>query len=826
MLLKDLLFAGRALRKSPALTLTAVVTIALGISSSTAIFSVVNAVLLRPLPYRDPDRLVVAYMDLRRRADYSMAFSTENFVDIRNAAKGTFEDFAAVRTRRQILPAKDGTPEQIRIAEVTTNFFSVMGARIVLGRGFEEADGEPQPIQADGAPDKQAASQLPAKVVLSYEFWQRRYGGDRNLLGHNLTDGAPRASEIVGVLAPGFELLFNPEDNVESNPDIWIASRLRYNNANRNGYSLRPIGRLKPGVTVERAQAEVESAAAQIRKNFSLYGTAGFYARLERMHRALVHQVRPALVALMGAVLFLLLIACANVTNLLLVRASMRTRELVMRAALGASRWRLARHVIAEAFLLAIPGIALGIALAWFSLHELLAIAPADLPRLGSIQIDRPVVAFSVVTGLAAVLLAGLAPALGAIRMDLMSVIRGSGYAGVLGGRSVLRNLIVIVEVALSFVLLVGSGLMFRSFFELQRTQLGFDAHGLLTFHVLARDSGVRARSGAAANQIRDRLRAIPGVENAAAAFPFPLTGIFSTVRWGTAEALADNSKYQAANFQDVEPGYFETLHTPLIEGHVFTDEDNQPDRNVVVIDQLLAAKAFPHESAIGKRLLFRIRTPEPEWFEVVGVVAHQRLTSLTEPGHEQVFVPAGLTQPLGQTYWAVRTRGNPATYAATIRAEMARIDPSLLVTNVVPMENLVWRAQARTRFSLTLISLFAVIAGLLVAVGLYGVLSTAVRQKTPEIGVRVAMGATQLGIQRLVIGYAVRLSAAGLATGVVAALALTRVMNSLLIGVRATDPITYVVMIVVFAFLAVVSAWLPARRAAALNPVAALREQ
>jgi predicted permease len=826
MLLKDLLFAARALRKSPALALTAIVTIALGIGSSTAIFSVANAVLLRPLPYREPDRLVVAYMDLRRRADYSMPFSTENFVDIRNAAKGSFEDFAAVRTTRQILPAEDGTPEQIRIAEVTVNFFRVMGARVALGRGFEEADGEPQPGQTDGAPGEQAASQLPAKVVLSYEFWQRRYGGDRKLLGHNLTGGDPRASEIVGVLAPGFELLFNPEDNVEANPDIWIASRLRYNNANRNGYSLRPIGRLKPDVTVERAQADVESAAAQIRKNFSLYGTAGFYARLEPMHRALVHQVRPALVALMGAVIFLLLIACANVTNLLLVRASMRKRELVRRAALGASRCWLARHVIAEAFLLAIPGTALGIALAWFSFHELLAIAPADLPRLGSIRIDIPVVAFSVVAGLAAVFLAGLAPAWGAIRMDLMSVLRGSSYTGGLGGRSVLRNLVVIAEVALSFVLLVGSGLMFRSFLELQRTKLGFDAHSLLTFHVLAGGSGARSQDVAAARQIRDRLRAITGVENAAAAFPFPLTGAHGTVRWGTAEALSDNSKYQAANFQAVEPGYFETLRTPLIEGRVFTDEDNQPDRNVVVIDGLLADKAFPHESAIGKRLLFRFRTPEPEWFEVIGVVAHQRMTSLTESEREQVFVPSGLTPPRIEAYWAVRTRGNPAAYAGAARAEMARIDPSLLVTDVVPMENLVWRAQARTRFSLTLISLFAVIAGLLVVVGLYGVLATAVRQRTAEIGVRVAMGATQLGIQRVVIGYSVRLSVAGLGAGLVAALALTRVMKSLLIGIRATDPITYIVTVVLFTFLAVASAWLPARRAAALNPVVALREQ
>jgi predicted permease len=822
--MRDLAFAVRTLRRSPVFALTAVLTIALGIGASTAIFSVANAVLLRPLPYQDPDRLVVAYADLRTRANYGMPFSNENFIDIRDGTKSVFADLAAVSTSRQILPKNDGTPEQVRYGRVTTNFFRVMGARLALGRDFIDADGEPQPQSPQRDSTNAPVPPLPAMVILSYEFWQRRYGGDPTIVGKNLVAGAPRGQLVMGVLAPRFELLFAPRDNMETVPDVWIANRLTYDNTNRNLYGLRLIGRLKPGVTLARAQAEMESAAARIRRDFSLYATSGFYARLEPMHQALVQQVRPAILALMGAVICLLLIACANVANLLLVRASLRSVELTVRSALGAGRWRIVQQLLAEAFVLTAAGTAMGVALAWIGIHELLAIAPANLPRLDAIRIDPFVFAFAVTIGLLAAVLFGLVPAWDAFQLDLMHVLRGSGRTSRLRGGGVIGNAVVIAEVALCFVLLIGSGLMFRSFVELQRIDPGFDATNLLTFQLLGGRGGPAPQRAAYTREIKDRLQSISGVEQATASFPFPLAGDFSTIRWGTEDALSDNTKYQAVDWQCVLPGYFETLRTALLEGRTFTDADNDPGRNLVVVDQVLAAKAFPHESAVGKRILIRIRTPEPERVEIIGVVAHQRVTSLAEPGREQVYVTnAFLGSPARK--WAIRTRSDPAQYAAAVRAELTRLDPQLLVTDLQPMSALVARARAGTRFSLMLIGVFAAIAALLVAVGLYGVLSTVVRHRTAEIGVRMALGAAPAAILRLVVGQGLRLSAVGIVIGVTAALIVTRAMTTMLVGVKPTDPATFGAMAVVFCAIAAVSSWLPARRAAALDPTAALRD-
>jgi putative ABC transport system permease protein len=417
-----------------------------------------------------------------------------------------------------------------------------------------------------------------------------------------------------------------------------------------------------------------------------------------------------------------------------------------------------------------------------------------------------------------------MVPAWGALKLDLMNALSGSGRTAGLRGSGLFRNVVVVVEVALCFVLLIGSGLMFRSFLELQRIDPGFDPRGLLTFQLLGGRPGPPAQRAATARQIEERLRAIAGVERVTASYPFPLAGDFSTIRWGTAEALADNTKYQAVDWQMVRPGYFDTLRTRLIEGRTFTEADNDPSRNLVVVDRFLAAKAFPNQSAVGKRILIRIRTPEPEWVEVIGVVAHQRVTSLADAGREQVYVTDGFLN-FGARKWAVRTGGDPTRVAGAVRAEIARIDPQLLVTDVQPMDALVRRAQAGTRFSLLLIAVFAVMAALLVAVGLYGVLSTVVRQRTAEIGVRMALGASPSRILRFVVGHGLRLSAAGLAVGLLAAFALTRGMTTMLVGVRPTDPVTFGAMGAVFLLIAAVSSWLPARRAAGLDPTAALRE-
>src|SRR5712664_90735 len=829
MALRDLAFAGRTLRKSPVFTLTAVLTIALGVGASTAIFSVTNAVLLRPLPYRDPDRLVIAASDMRNRNVRDFPFSNEDFIDLRDGTKDAFQDLVGVFTFRNILLKEDGTPEQVRSAVVTTNFFRVVGAKIVLGRDFTDADGIPQPAPPPGVaqPGVPASPPLPIMAVLSYEYFQRRYGLNPGALGQVMITTGPFRPQIVGVLAPGFQLYFPSAANVEPVPEVWIANRLGYDNANRNGVSIHAVGRLKDGVPLERAQAAADNVAAEARKNFLIERTAGYAIRVKPMRQHLVSEVRPAILALMGAVIFLLLIACANVANLLLVRASLRERELAVRAAIGASWWQLARQMLAEAFLLAALGAMGGLGLAWLGIHELLVIAPENLPRLDTIRMDSAVLAFTALAGVLAAVIFGMASAWRASRPDVMNVLRGTSRNEGLASGGPLRMLVVVVEVALSFVLLIGSGLMFRSFLELQRIDPGFDPHGLLTFQVLGNRGGTKPEERAAfMRQIQDRLRGITGVQGVAASFPFPLAGGFNPIRWGTEEALSDASKFQAVDFQIVLPGYFEVMRTPLLAGRTFTDADNVPGRNLVVIDQLLADKAFPHQSAIGKRILIRIRTPEAEWVEVIGVVAHQRDESLAERGREQVYFADAFLGSGAVRQWAIRTGGDAAKYGGDIRAAIKAVDSHLLITEMQPMETLLERAQAGTRFSLLLIGAFAVIAAVLASVGLYGVLATVVRQRTAEIGVRMTLGAGPGQIFKLIVGQGLRLTAIGVVAGLIAAFALTRAMTTMLVGVKPSDPATFVTMALVFFLIATMASWLPAWRAASLDPTAALREE
>ena len=817
MRLQDLTYAGRTLRKSPVFTVTAVATIALGIGVSTAIFSVMNAVLLRPLPYKNPDRLVLALGEFKKRSVTDWPFSNANFLDLRDGAKTVLEDFAAVATVRRIFPRKDGTPEQVRIATVTPNFFGLLGARIVLGRDFMEADGQP----TDGAPDAQAIQHLPAIAILSYEYWQRRYGCDPAILNRGIRNGP----QVVGVLAPAFELFFPGRFSVECAPDIWIAARLNYDNAQRSNVAFRAIGRLRDGATLERAQAEAETVAAEIRRKDGIHDTAGFHIRVEPMQKYLVSEVRSAILLLMGAVIFLLLITCANVANLLLVRTSVRERELAVRTALGGTRWSLVRQMLKEALVLAGMGALLGVGLAWLGIHELLVIAPSNLPRLESIAIDPVVLGFTALAGLGAAALFGVIPALRASRPNVIEVLRSSSRSANLGGSWKLRDTVVVAEVALSFVLLIGSGLMFRSFLALRRIDLGYEPHVVLTFLLLGGPRGETPQQrGAAKLEIRVRLNALAGVESVTASSPFPLAESFGPIRWGTEQALADPTKFQAVDYQIVLPGYFETLQTPLIAGRTFTEADNVPERSAVIIDQFLAAKAFPNGPAVGKRLLTRIRTPKPEWVEVIGVVAHQRAASLAEAGREQIYFTDGFMGHDVAARWAVRTPGDPTKLAGPIRVEIARIDPNLLITEMQPMEALVERAQAKTRFSLLLIGLFATIAALLAGVGLYGVLSTVVRQRTAEIGVRMALGATPASIFNLVVGHGLRVSGLGIAVGLVAAFGLTQLMTSLMYGVGTTDPATFASVALLLIVVAFLASYTPARKAAKVDPMVAVR--
>jgi putative ABC transport system permease protein len=833
-MLNDISYAFRTLRKSPIFTITVVVTIALAIGASTAIFSVANGVLLRKLPYKDPERLVLARGDLQKRNVKDFPLSNVDFLDLRNGAKNNFEDFAAVSTFRFTLPGLDGTPERIRAAAVSTNFFQMMGGSIVAGRDFQESDGTPQapppaaPAGNAPAPANNAGPPpLPNMVILSNEYFQQRFGGDRSVIGKTLPVAAAFGPQpiIVGVLTPGFELLFPPKANMEQFPSLWLAARIPYDVANRNNVQWRAIGRLKPGVALVQAQAEAETIAQKIRDENTIAKTAGQYFQLVPMKQHLVDEVRPAILALMGAVIFLLLIACANVANLMLVRAASRERELAVRAALGAGWWALVRQTFAEAVLIATLGTVLGVGLAYLGIHQLLVIAPENLPRLNAVRIDLQVLGFSILAGLFSAVLFGIIPAIRTAKPNLMDILRAGGRSGALGAAG-LRNAVVVVEVALAFVLLIGSGLMFRTFLAIQRVNLGFDPRGLLTFQLLGNIGETPQERATFKRQLREQLGAIPGVNNVTASFPLPLAGGFSPVRWGGAEALEDPSRFQAADLQIVLPGYFEAMGTRLLAGRTFTDDDNTPDHNRLIIDQALAAKAFPNESAVGKRILFRVNTPEAQWGEIIGVVAHQRNSSLIEPGREQLYVTDGYVNNQAASWWALRTDGDPSALAGAVREVVRRAGSETLINEMQPMDSLVVQAQAQTRFSLLLIGVFSTIAALLAGVGLYGVLATSVRQRTAEIGVRMALGAAPSRIFRLMVGKGLYLSVIGIAIGLLAAFALTRVLASMLVEVKPTDPVTFVFVSVLFLLIAVIASWLPAHRAAGLDPTTALRNE
>jgi len=822
------------LRKNAGFAATSLFTLGLGLGAATAIFSIVNAVLLKPLPYKAPDRLVLVWGDLRNRNVTDFPFSNPDFADLR-AQTTAFEGLAAVVTFRNALPAVNGgEPEQVRTANVTDNIVRVLGLSIEHGRDFEAADGAapPAPPRAD-APDADNAPMIPAPprvVLLSHEFWMRHFGGDPGIVGRVVRFGNGDM-QVVGILAAGSELLFPPGSSLERRPDVWNCMRVDFTQGQRNDAGLRVIGRLAPRVTIEDAQAQVDRLAVDLRARFPIKQTAGLHFRVERMSDDLVADVRPAILALMGSVMFVLLIACANVANLLLSRAASRERELAVRSALGASRGRLVRQLLVESLTVSAGGALIALLFAKLGIRLLLQLKPESLPRIETVAIDPQVLGFAAAMAVLSTAAFGLVPALRGARPDTIDVLRQAGRSAGLGSGTWLRSAVVTLEVALSFVLLIGSGLMLRSFVALHRVDPGYDPAGLLTFAVGgARGAGDRPLTmderAAFKRDFRARLHAIPGVTDVTAATPFPLDGVVSNARWGPLEAAANPSLFQQANVHFVLPGYFEAMRTRVADGRTFTEADNRPDARVVVIDSALAARVFPNQRAAGRKMLIRVRTEEPEVFEVIGVVAHQRHEALSKPGREAMFFTDGLRGHLVVGRWAVRSAGDASALASAVRAAAAEFDPRLIVSDVHPMSEFVDQAGAETRFALVLIAIFAGIALVLAAVGLYGVLSTVVRQRTPEIGVRMAFGAGRARVFRQFVGQGLKLSGLGVAIGAVVAFAMTGALRTLLVGVRPTDPPTFAGIAVMFMVIAAAACGLPAFRAARLDPNSALRDE
>lgn len=821
--LEDAGWALGSLRRSKGFALMTMGILALGIGATTAIFSVVQGVLLRPLPYDRPDELAIVWGRLTTRNVERFPVSPPDFLDVREASPA-FAEVGAVVTFQQSLVSADADAVQVPVAGTSANFLELLGVRPLLGRGFTEADAAPNdPTLQPGQPGF-----LNAAGLLSHSLWQQRFGGDPSVVGRIVeVGGGPM--EIVGVLPEGLRLHLPRGSNAVSEPALWTAMQLDYAAAPRNNVFLQVVARLRPGASVAQAQADADRLAEDLRGRFESKAATGYEFAVRSLHDELVAPVRPVILALMGAVGLVLLIACANVSNLLLVRGSRREREVAVRAAVGGGRFRIFRQMALESLVLALGGAAAGTALAWAGIRTLVSLRPDHLPRIDEVGLDPGILAFAVAVALASSVVFGLVPALRNSRAQLATALKDRGRTAESRSARRLRNVVVVAEVALSTVLLVGAGLMMRSFDELRSVEPGYRPDGVLTFSVpvpFARypDPAARARL---LDDLQGRLSAIPGVEQAAAVFPLPLGEAAFNGRWGTADAEADPSLFRQADFAMVLPGYFEAAGTRLEEGRGFSPADQADSAAVVVIDRVLADQAFPGGGAVGGRILARVVDPEnASWFDVVGVVEPQRHTSLVDEGRGTVFFTDRLVGSFASA-WVVRTSGgDPTAVAAAARRAVSEIDPDLPMADTRPFQAVVDDAMADTRFALVLLTAFGGLALVLAGFGLYGVLAYVVRQRRAEIGVRLAFGAAAAGIVALVLRQGMGLAVVGVATGLLAGALLTGLLESLLVGVPAGDPLTFGAAAGAFLVVAALACLLPAVRASHVNPVDALREE
>jgi len=798
---QDLRFAFRQLAKSPGFTLIAILTLALGVGATTSIFSVVDGILLRPLPFPAPDRLVRVYP---LEDGQPSAFSVLNFLDWRRQSR-TIEAASLLDAGSVNLTGAGGEPERLSGAWVSPEFFSVIKAPLLAGRGF--APGE----------DKPGASRV---VVLSEELWKRRFGGDRGLLGRTVSlDGAPYT--VVGIAGRA---------RWPSISDLWLPFELnehRLDPRNRGAIYLAAVARLAPGTTLAAARAEARTIAARLEAQYPEKNT-GYRMDMAGMQTYMVGDVRTPLFVLMGAVLFVLLIACVNVANLLLVRASGRESELAVRTALGAGRMRIVRQLLTESVVLALLGGAAGAALAVLATRTLVALAPQGTPRLREVGVDSSVLLFTLAVSLVTGIVFGLAPALRASRPDLSTALK-EGVRGSKGRPAVYaRSALVVLETALAVVLLAGAGLLLRSFGALVRVDPGFDAKHAIVFELsppspkYEEDPQLRSL----ANDLTERLRRLPGVVAAgASAFGQPLSRndiSFSFNVEGRPKALPGQEV--SMRVAPVTPGYFRALGLRQVRGRLFTDQDRDGSTPVAILTQAAVQKFFPNDDPIGKRIIL-------DWShngvkrggEVVGIVGDFKQSTLDRDSDPQIFLPYDQA-PLGALSLVVRSTADLGAVAAAARAQVHEVDPDLPVYELQTLEELVAASVAQPRFYMLLLGGFAAVALVMAAIGLYGVIAYAVSQRRQEIGVRMALGATRRGVAGMVLRQGLMLALAGAAAGLVGAFLATRGLRTLLFAVSASDPVTYTGVALMLVLVAAFAAYLPARRAARTEPQLALR--
>jgi putative ABC transport system permease protein len=804
---QDLRYGARMLIKKPGFTFVAVLTLSLGIGANTAIFSVVHAALLRPLPYEKPEQLVMIWeSNLSRGLDRSQV-SPVTYCDWREQ-KHLFDKIAGWWYPQVNLTDTGSEPQRVRTVDVTDAFFDVLGVRPVIGRGFQPGE------------DRPGGERL---AVIGHELWRNRYNSDPNILGKSVTlDG--RSYSIIGVAPPGF--------NYPNETEVWCPLGWEPLQHSRNARFFEVVARLKPGVTTQQAQAEMSALSNRIAQE-NPQSNKDWGAAVVSLRDQLVGDFRTALLVLFGAVGLVLLIACANVANLLLARAGTREKEVAIRLAIGATRGRLLRQLLTESILLALLGGALGLLIAAWGADVLLKLNPVEIPRLDNLTVNWQILGFTFGVALLTGLVFGLIPALQASKPDLNSALKEGGRDSQSGGGR-LRGALVIAEIAIAVVLLVGAGLLIKSFLRLQSVDAGFNPANVLTFNLQLPASSYRdwRQVSELYSQLIARLKVVPGVESADAAGFLPLEG-----GWPTKFLIQGQPPVRGeepvAQHRPVSEGYFQTMGIPLLGGRQFDERDNPDAPGVMIVNEALARRYFPNEDPVGKRITTTSRQygplgrvmPASLEMEVVGVVGDEKNSSLSKTAEPAIYFSHRQFAYRSMSV-VVRSTAAPLSLANAARNEVWAIDRNLPVSNVKTMEQRLGDAIAQPRFSALLLGLFAALALLLAAVGIYGVISYMVEQRTREIGMRMALGASAGDVLKLVVGRGLALTLAGVALGVLGAFGLTRLISGLLYGVKTTDPLIFAAMPALLALIALLACYIPARRAAKVDPMIALRHE
>ncbi|MCI0445782.1 ABC transporter permease [bacterium] len=801
-LIQDIRYAIRMMFKNPGFTLVALITLALGIGANTAIFSLVNGLLLRPLPYGSPDRIVMVWQDYTHRNGREREWtSPDTFFDWRDQ-NHSFEAISVIDGWLPTILA--GEPEQIPGATVTYNIFSVLGVSPAIGRTFVAGEDKPNGRKV---------------VILSDGLWKRRFGGDRNVTGKDILINGEKYS-VIGVVPPRFEFPMEPT------AQIWTPMQVDLTNScGRDCITLRSIARLKPSVSLAQAKSDMDLIVQRLRQQYpEQYRNVGI--ALTPLQEQLTEEIRQPLLVLLAAVGLVLLITCANVANLLLVRASGRKSEIAIRSALGAGKSRLTRQLITENMLLALIGGALGIFLGVIGIDLLIRLLPEDMPIIGihNIGIDLRVLIFTLVISLATGLIFGLIPLFQFNDPKLGESLKEGGRNRVGTGSSKIRSLLVVSEVALALMLLIGAGLLMKSFIQLINVNPGFQTQNVLTMQFNLPDTRYPEREQISSfySQLLEKVKSLPGVIEAGTTSALPLGGSYTDTNFLIEGQSPDNKKDQGVWFQLISKEYLQTMRIRLLKGRYFTDQDNFDSPRVVIVTESFARHYFPDGNVIGKRLNFN-DPKKPLWREIVGVASDVKQFGLNKENPIAIYLHQEQSASPFVTL-AIRTSGNPLNLASEIRSQVWSIDKNLAVSNVQTMEQVVGSTVNTPRITLSLILAFATAALLLAALGLYGVVSYSAAQRTNEIGIRMALGAEQSDVLKMVVRQGMALTAIGVAIGLIGAFALTRLMSKLLFGVSATDPMTFVAISGLLILIALVASYIPAHRASKIDPVIALR--